>query len=571
MRLVVEKKRRIFIPEDYVINDWGDLQPFFDQLRDRELPDLVALKHWLLDLSELEAVVEENAAWRYIRMTVNTADSVATAAYELFIKEIQPNMSPYGDLLNKKLADHPQAGDLEGSAHSIYLRGVRSAIRLFREVNIPIQTELQSLAQQYSAINGSMSVTVDGETYTMQAASAKLQNTDRAYREKVFRAVDTVRAEKTGELDGIFDAMVALRDQMARNADHPDYRSYMFAVLGRFDYTIQDCLDFHTSIEHEIVPLAKASHERRKEALKLDVLRPWDLAVDPSGRPPLHPFSTDQELIDKSIAVFERIDPFFGDCLRSMQQLKQLDLASKAGKAPGGYNYPLYETGLPFIFMNAVGTQRDLVTMMHEGGHAVHSVLSHPLELTSFKSCPSEVAELASMSMELISMDHWDLFYSAPDDCIRAKREHLEDLLVTLPWIARIDAFQHWIYTNPQHVASERADYWKSLDGRFGTGLVDFTGFETQKSHGWQRQLHLFEVPFYYIEYAMAQLGAIAVWRNYKINGEVALTQFKNALALGYTQSIGDIYEAAGIDFDFSPNYLKQLAEFVKTELQALT
>jgi oligoendopeptidase F len=254
-----------------------------------------------------------------------------------------------------------------------------------------------------------------------------------------------------------------------------------------------------------------------------------------------------------------------------MHALNQLDLGSKPGKAPGGYNYPLYETGLPFIFMNAVGTQRDLVTMMHEGGHAVHSVLSHPLELTSFKSCPSEVAELASMSMELISMDHWDLFYDTPEDTIRAKREHLEDLLVTLPWIARIDAFQHWLYTNPQHDAADRAEYWKYLGGRFGTGVVDFSGFDLQQSHSWQRQLHLFEVPFYYIEYAMAQLGAIAVWRNYKLNREVALAQFKKALALGYTRPIGEIYATAGIDFDFSPQYLRQLAKFVSTELQALT
>ncbi len=571
MKLVVEKKRRIFIPDELMINGWSDLQPFFDNLRDRDLPDAVALRHWLLDLSELEAVVEEDAAWRYIRMTVNTSDTETTAAYETFIKDIQPQMAPYGDVLNKKLADHPDAGDLEGSAFRIYLRGIRNAIRIFREKNIPLQTELQSLAQQYSALNGSMQVELDGETLTMQAASAKLQDVNRDYRERVFRAVDAVRTQHIAELDQIFDAMVALRDEVARNADHPDYRSFMFASLGRFDYTIQDCLDFHNSIEREIVPLAKASHERRKANLNVDALRPWDLAVDPEGRPPLRPFTDDKDLLHKSIAVFDRIDPFFGDCLRSMHTLNQLDLGSKTGKAPGGYNYPLYETGLPFIFMNAVGTQRDLVTMMHEGGHAVHSVLSHPLELTSFKSCPSEVAELASMSMELISMDHWDLFYDTPEDTIRAKREHLEDLLVTLPWIARIDAFQHWIYTNPKHDAADRAEYWKHLGMRFGTGVVDFSGFDMQLSHGWQRQLHLFEVPFYYIEYAMAQLGAIAVWRNYKLNPEFALAQFKKALALGYTRPISEIYEAAGIDFDFSPLYLKQLAKFVNAELQALT
>lgn len=567
---VIDKRKRTYIPDGLEPETWGDLEPFFSELLEREVIGLDALRKWLLDLSELEAFIEENGAWRYIRMTVNTADEAAGAAYKTFIADIQPCIAPFADQLNRKLAGHPDASRLGGDAYRIYLRGIKNAIRLFREANIPLQTQLQELAQQYSTITGGMEVSVDGESLTMQAASARLQSTDRAYRERVFTAIANERKQHIDDIEAIFNRMVTLRDTLATNADYPDYRSYMFSAMGRFDYTIQDCLDFHKSIEVAIVPLAREGAERRRTSLGLERLRPWDLAVDPEGREPLRPFETVDQLLEKSSAAFNRIDPFFGECLRAMDDLGHLDLGSKKGKAPGGYNYPLYESGLPFIFMNAVGTQRDLVTMMHEGGHAVHSVLSHPLELTAFKSCPSEVAELASMSMELLSMDHWHLFYGDGEVCIRAKREHLEDLLTTLPWIAKIDAFQHWLYTNPRHGADDRAAAWKRLGERFDTGLVDYTGFEDALTYAWHRQLHLFEVPFYYIEYAMAQLGAVAVWRNYKRNGEAALHAFKEALALGYTRSIPQIYKVAGIRFDFSPSYLKELADFVQSELAAL-
>src|SRR6218665_3248709 len=253
-----------------------------------------------------------------------------------------------------------------------------------------------------------------------------------------------------------------------------------------------------------------------------------------------------------------------------MRDEKYLDLDSKAGKAPGGYNYPLYESGIPFIFMNAAGAQRDVVTMVHEGGHAVHSFLSRNLELTGFKSLPSEVAELGSMSMELTTMEHWNEFYSDENDLKRAKKEQLESILKVLPWIATIDAFQHWIYTNPTHSVKERTNYWLSLTKRFGTGLVDYTGFETALESSWHKQLHLFEVPFYYIEYGIAQLGALGVWKNYMKNNQKALEDYKNALALGYSKSIPKIYETAGLKFDFSSSTVKDLTEFVQEELNGL-
>ena len=268
--------------------------------------------------------------------------------------------------------------------------------------------------------------------------------------------------------------------------------------------------------------------------------------------------------------MFDTIDGYFGDCLRTMEEMKHLDLDSKQGKAPGGYNYPLYEIGVPFIFMNAVGAHRDLVTMVHEGGHAVHSFLSRKLKLTGFKNLPSEVAELASMSMELLSMDHWDELYHDSEELKRAKVEQLETMLKLLPWIAQVDEFQHWLYENHEHSTKDRTTKWMELNAEYGTGLVDYTGYEDIISSSWQRQLHIFEVPFYYIEYGIAQLGAIAVWKNSLENKDAAIQNYKQALSLGYTRSIPEIYSAAGIRFDFSEDYLNELASFIQGKIVKL-
>lgn len=568
---VVDKQERHFLPQDFVFDNWASIEPYFTDLLERELTNIATLNKWLLDLSEIEAVIEEEGAWRYIRMTINTADETAGDAYKQFITDIQPKVAPLSDRLNRKLVENRYAKELSGDAYKVYLRGIRNAIRLYREKNVALQTKLQHLAQTYSSISGAMEVLFDGQTLTMQEASKMLSLTDRNLRERIYAATAKVRSQHIDRIEEVFDEMVTLRNEVAQNADYPDYRSYMFSAMGRFDYTITDCIDFHKSIEVVIMPAALEISKKRLAELQLDELRPWDLAVDPAGRAPLKPFDNVDALLEGSIQIFDKIDPFFGNCLRSMRDQGHLDLGSKKGKAPGGYNYPLYESGMPFIFMNAVGTQRDLVTMMHEGGHAVHSVLSHPLELTAFKGCPSEVAELASMSMELISMDHWDVFYTDEAECIRAKREHLEDILTTLPWIARIDAFQHWLYTNPGHNRTDRINEWLKLDERFGNPLVNWSGYEKSQGYSWHRQLHLFEVPFYYIEYAMAQLGAIAVWKNYKEHGQAALEQFKNALSLGYTRPIGAIYNAAGVDFDFSIGHLRKLMKFIQSELEALS
>jgi oligoendopeptidase F len=378
-----------------------------------------------------------------------------------------------------------------------------------------------------------------------------------------------VRRKDNASLDALYTSLIQKRHQLACNAGFENFRDYKFVAMGRFDYTKADCLAFHEAIKKHIVPLVKEIQAEKLRKLGKNLFKPWDLDVDPEGKPALKPFKDGSEMLHGTIAMFERIDPYFGDCLRVMDALGHLDLDSKTGKAPGGYNYPLYEIGVPFIFMNAVGTQRDLETMVHEGGHAIHSFLSRDLNLTAFKNLPSEVAELASMSMELLSMPQWSEFYE-PQAHERAMREQIEGTLKVLPWIAQIDAFQHWIYENPTHTLAQRAAHWTQLASDFGTGLTDWTGYEDLVQSAWQRQLHLFEVPFYYIEYGIAQLGALGVWKNSLEDYSSAIDNYKKALALGYTEPMTTVYEAAGVPFDFSSERLQTLVSFIQNELKKM-
>jgi len=363
---------------------------------------------------------------------------------------------------------------------------------------------------------------------------------------------------------------VQLRHQVALNAGFANFRDYMFKAMGRYDYNVTACKDFHRSVETAVVPLLKGLMQRRKAQMGLDSLKPWDTQVDPLGREPLKPFTGGQELLDKGIDCLTRVDSFFGECIKTMENHELLDLDSRLGKAPGGYNYPLAKTNMPFIFMNASGNLRDVETLVHEAGHAIHSFQMAPLGLNAFKNTPSEVAELASMSMELLTMNTWDAYFDDSDLLNRAKAEQLEGILGTLPWIAQVDAFQHWIYENPNHTIEERTAAWMDLSKRFGSGEVDYTGMEAALENSWHKQLHIFEVPFYYIEYGFAQLGAIGVWRNYMQNGSKAIESYKAFLKLGYTQSIPKVYETAGVKFDFSAKYIQELMQFVHDELQGV-
>jgi len=566
---MIHKKAKHYIPENLEMK-WENLEPLLIELRDRQINSVEELEQWLRDRSEFEAAIEEDFAWRYIRMTCDTVSEELLQNFQYFATEIEPKIAPYSNDLNKKLVESKYFDQLDNDKYFVYLRSIKKSLELFREENIPIQTEIQVEQQKYQSITGAMSVHIGDKEFTLEQAAAILKNPDREKRQEAWEKITGRRLENKEELDKLFDLLRVLRHKVALNAGFENFRDYMFQALGRFDYTPQDCYSFHEAIELEVVPVLKEQAEKRKEALGLEALKPWDTDVDITGQPPLKPFQNGEELIEKSIQCFSNISRYLGERLEIMKENKLFDVESRKGKAPGGYNYPLAETGAPFIFMNSANTFRDLTTMVHEGGHAVHTFLTADLELNDFKHCPSEVAELASMSMELISMDNWDVFFSDPEELKRAKRDQLIDVIKTLPWVAIVDQFQHWIYTNPDHTDEQRREAWIQIYERFGASFVDWDDNKEAEANLWQKQLHIFEVPFYYIEYGMAQLGAIAVWKNYKENPEKGLQQYLDALKLGYTKTIKEIYETAGIKFDFSAEYVKELVAFVKSELAKL-
>ena len=567
----IRKNTRTFLPADFTVTDWTRLEPYFSELLSREIKDKATLVQWLEDQSELEAAVSEDACWRQIKMTCDTENKTLEEAFNFFCMQIQPQIQPMADALNKKLISSPLLAELDPAAYHTYLRSIRKSIELFREENIPLQAESAVLQQQFGQITGAMMVTVNGGEYTLQQAAKFLENPDRKLREEVYHKIQDRRLQDTEKLNGLYDQLVTLRNKEAHNAGFENYRDYRFKELGRFDYTKEDCFQFHAAVKQHVLPLVNAIYKRKKEKLGLDVLRPWDMDAEPDGTKPLRPFTTGEDLLQKSIDCFNQLRPFFGQCLQKMQELKHLDLESRKGKAPGGYNCPLAESGAPFIFMNAAGQMNDVTTMLHEGGHAVHSFLAHPLQLNGFKEYPMEIAEVASMAMELFTMDHWESFFNNDGDLKRAKEHQLERVVTIFPWIAIIDKFQHWIYEHPTHTHEERTAAWVAVLSEFQDDVIDYSGLETYRSNAWQRQLHLFEVPFYYIEYGIAQLGAIGMWMQYKKDPQQALDNYCNALALGATKTLPDLYKTAGLEFDFSPGKIKVLMDFVTDEMNALT
>ena len=561
---------RQFLPGEFQIINWESLEPWFQQLLDRPLDSVQELERWLKDSSELEAVISEEACWRQIRMTCDTTDKNLESAFVFFVTEIQPRIQAFADQLNRKLIDCPFTAKLDQKKYFTFLRNIRKSIELFREANIPLQAELSVLGQHFGTISGKMTVEIEGKEYTLQQAAKFLESPDRNLRESVYHKVNQRRLQDSQELDDLYSQLVGKRHRVALNAGFENYRDYRFKELGRFDYTKENCFQFHDAVKRDILPLVDEIYAHKKSKLGLDALRPWDTEAEPVGIEPLRPFTDGNDLLEKSIRCFERLDPFFAGCLRTMKRMNRFDLDSRKGKAPGGYNCPLAETGAPFIFMNAAGQMSDVVTMVHEGGHAVHSFLAHPLELSGFKEYPMEMAEVASMSMELFTMDHWDVFFTDEEHLKRAKEHQLERVITIFPWIATIDKFQHWVYEHPEHRVEERAEQWLSILNEFSSKEIDFTGLDGYRKSAWQRQLHLFEVPFYYIEYGIAQLGALGMWIQYKKDPDKALKNYKAALGKGGTQTLVDLYHTAGLSFDFSSAHTNELMRFVTDELRSV-
>jgi len=565
-----EKNKRLFVSDDLDTNSWAALEPYFLKLESRSIDTLPTLQQWLKDWSELETAISENARWLYINTTIDTADVAARNALIYMYQHIQPHLSTWDNRLAKKFVASPVVNDLDASLFHTTIRKVRKGLELFREENVALNSEQVMLQSKFGEITGVQSIQYNGQEITLQQAAVYQRSNDRAQREEVFHLVNKRLQQDNDALDNLLTELIALRHKIATNAGYKNYIDYRFDELGRFDYTPDDCLLFHEAAKEVIVPLMAKMNEEKRQKLGLDVMRPWDINAEPGGESPLSPSISSEDLLAKTIACFRELDSYFAERLEIMKEMKYLDLDSRLNKSPGGYNMTMPEIGVPFIFMNSANSEHDLITMVHEGGHAIHTFLSHPLELYAFKEVTSEIAEVASMSMELMTMDYWNIFYSNPEELKRAKKNHLQYILGILSRTCMGDSFQFWLYSNPTHTVEERRQKWIELNKQFTGSNTDWTGYENALSTGYQRILHFYEVPFYYIEYAFAELGAIAVWKNFKNNPKLAIEQYKKALSLGYTVPIPVFYETAGAKFDFSKEYVAELAQFVQEELKKL-
>jgi oligoendopeptidase F len=522
----------------------------------------------LLDRSDLDAAAQEAHTNLYINMTCHTDDEQARSAYLAFVENVEPKLKQVGFDLDRKVVGSPHGGDLDGPRHEVLLRDLTADVEIFREENIPLQTEETKLDQQYEEICGAMTVDFRGEERTLPQMGCFLEETDRPTREEAWRGIWERRYRDHERISEIFDRMLELRGRVATNAGFDNYRDYQFKSKHRFDYTPADCKAFHRSVEEIWVPLLRSLDVQRARALDVDPLRPWDLPVDIKGRPPLRPFEQSEDLIARTSALFHRMDPSLGEMFDTLRGGDCLDLESRKGKAPGGYQAHRDRSLKPFIFMNAAGLHRDLDTMVHEAGHAFHSILCHGEPLLYYRHAPIEFAEVASMSMELFAFPYLGEFYDDAE-AARARRKRLETLAVLIPWIATIDAFQHWLYTHPGHSRDERTACWLELDERFGNA-VSWEGLEPYREMSWQRQGHLFGVPFYYIEYGIAQLGALQFWLQFRQDRAAAVERYKTALSLGGSRPLPELFRAAGLEFDFGPETMKRLRDEVQKELDTL-
>ncbi len=562
-----------YLTSNIILNTWESVESFFEELKSRTINSVQDLQKWLSDKSELETFIQEDCGWRYIKMTCETSNEKYTEAFNYFVQEIEPRIAPYTNAFNIKFIECEFTKQLNKSTYGLLLKQVELSIKLFREENIALQAEMQTLQNEYGALVAQMMITHDGNDLTLPQAAKFFKSKNRELREQIYVQICTRRLKDKKKLNDLLNKLIALRHQIALNAGYNNFTNYKYDELHRFDYNQSHVETLHASVSKHIKPIIQSFQQERKNILTTDSLRPWDMDVDLTDKELATPFATDKELLKKTVSCFNEIDPFFAACINTMQIKGYLDLDSRKGKSPGGYNYPLYESNIPFIFMNAAGTMRDVETMVHEGGHAIHSFLSGSLPLIDFKNLPSEVAELASMSMELMAMEHFHHFNSDENELKQIKKHQLQSSLETLVWVCTVDKFQHWIYNNPKHTIEEREQAWLNIYDEFNPNCLDFSNSSSNidlmemKKNMWQKQLHIYEVPFYYIEYAIAQLGAIAMWRQYKLDGKTAIANYKNALKLGYSVTIPSIYKTAGIEFDFSENYIVELANFIKTEL----
>jgi oligoendopeptidase F len=553
--------KRHYLPQDLAFG-LDALRPVFAELGSRAIGSAPELEKWLLDEAEFDAFLYEQRAVRYFNSTRQTDNPEFTKAYEDYTQILEPKIKLASFELLKKYVASPFRSRLPKATYGLEDRRRQSALSIFREENVELEKQDSALSQKYFRTTGAMTVTYRGQERTLQQMSKFYEEPDRAVREEAWRLSSKRALVDSEALDSIYTEMISLRDRAARNAGFDNYRDYTFVRKDRFDYTPEDCERFHRGVEEAIAPLSREIDRARRERMGIDQLRPWDLAVDPAGRPPLRPFEDVAGLVDGAKKVVKKVDGELSSYFDRMVELQLLDLDSRKGKAPGGYQEELTEVRLPFIFMNAAGKDDDVRTLLHECGHSFHTFLMRKMMLPFFNggaNMPSEFAEVASMSMEMITGEHYEGTFYDEEDAKRSNWYECVENVKLFCWVATIDAFQHWVYTHPGHTVEERAKAWLATLDRF-CGLESYEGIESSRAFRWQRQLHLFEVPFYYIEYGIALTGALGIWARYRKDPRGAIEAYKGALSLGCARPLPELFEAAGVEWGFGPGVLRNLA-----------
>jgi len=563
-----------FVPDEFDASKWENIEPYVNDLLERKLSSSDCLESLISDSSNLAEHISETGALLYINMTCDTEDERKRNSFLSFVENVRPKLSKFSDELNRRIIDHKSIADLP-TRYDLMIRGIKSDIEIFREENIPLGVEQTKLVTKAQGITGAMTVVFEGKERTFPEMRGFLESNDRIQRENAWKSMVKRWMENSEELSDIFDELISIRHKIALNSGFKSYTDYMFRAMHRFDYTVEDCLTFHESIEQVCMPIVKKINSERIASFDLKILSPWDVneksgsGPDIAGKNPLRPFDNVDEMVTKLSELFHNMSNDLGTKFDKLVEMDTLDLETRKGKAPGGYQYYLEKSRIPFIFMNAAGLQGDLETMIHESGHAFHSLYCGHLDLIDERDYPIEFAEVASMSMELLTQPNWNIFYEKQEDANRAKISHLEGVVFLLPWIATIDAFQHWIYANPGHTREERKIQWISLRERFGSEM-NWEDHEDFRELSWQQQGHLFGVPFYYVEYGIAQLGALQLWQTHRKNPEKALKDYSNAMELGNTKTLPDLFAAAELKLGFDEKHLQSLIGEVEVAMSEI-
>lgn len=565
---------RRFVAPGETLDSLDRIEHYYRVLLDRDLNAAPELLDWVRDRCELRMAMEDAAARIYIRMTCQTDDAERANAYTRHVETIRPAITEFAHRLDEKYLEARARISFEDDRLDVYDRTIRTRADLFRIENVALEKADELLAHEYQTICGAMTAEFQGAERTMPELAKFMLDPDRSVREAAWRASWERRLADRDRLEDVFGRMLELRQQRARNAGYDDFLAYGFPRKLRFDYTPEDCRTYHAAVERLIVPLLRDIYARRRAEMGLDSFRPWDvdnygIGPDPKGRAPLAPFTTSEELLSKSHALFHRLDPELGKNFDVLSGRGLLDVAGRPGKAPGGYQAVLNEARLPFIFMNAVGTDRDMWTLIHEAGHSFHTFACIDQEPDTYRYPCSEFAEVASIGMEFLASEDLSPFYSE-EDLPRARREFLEGKVIVLAWIAAVDAFQQWLYTNPGHTRAEREERWLDVQSRFEGGAIDWSGLDAEHRCFWQRQLHFFQVPLYYIEYGIAQIGAMQLWLQAREDPAKALAHYKRALALGDSRPLPELFAAAELTFDLSERTLAPLVDAIREELDRL-